>query len=132
MQYIGKLDKEKLGKYKDKIITEDVVLTEERLIHIKEHHPELKNKEIKYLKCILNSPDYVFRDRKNENTVLLVKEIVENRKTYRMVLKLSTNMESSYKHIQNSIISFWKIGKKKLHQYIRNEEIFYEKLDKNE
>ncbi len=27
VQYIGKLDKNKLGKYKDKIITDEVVLT---------------------------------------------------------------------------------------------------------
>ena len=39
MQYIGKLDKEKLGKYKDKIITGEIILTEERIKHIKEHHP---------------------------------------------------------------------------------------------
>ena len=29
LEYIGKLDKDKLGKYKDKIITTDVVLTDE-------------------------------------------------------------------------------------------------------
>ena len=39
MQYIGIIDKEKLGKYKNKIITNEVVLTEERLKHIKERHP---------------------------------------------------------------------------------------------
>ena len=39
MQYIGKLNKEKLGEYKNKIITDEVVLTEERIKHIKERHP---------------------------------------------------------------------------------------------
>lgn len=39
MQYIGNLDKEKLGKYKDKIITDRVILTGERIKHIKERHP---------------------------------------------------------------------------------------------
>lgn len=39
MQYIGKLDKRKIGEYKGKIITEDVILTEERIKHIKERHP---------------------------------------------------------------------------------------------
>lgn len=39
MQYIGKIDKNKLGEYKDKIVTEDVILTDERIKHIKEHHP---------------------------------------------------------------------------------------------
>lgn len=32
LQYIGRLDKEKLGKYKDKIVTEDVILTDERKV----------------------------------------------------------------------------------------------------
>ena len=31
MQYIGKLDVEKLGKYKEKVVTDDVILTEERI-----------------------------------------------------------------------------------------------------
>lgn len=31
MQYITNLDKEKLGIYKDKLITEEVILTDERL-----------------------------------------------------------------------------------------------------
>lgn len=39
MQYIGKLDKNKIGEYSKKIITDEVVLTEERIKHIKERHP---------------------------------------------------------------------------------------------
>ena len=39
MQYIGKLDKEKLGEYANKITTEDVIITAERIKHIKERHP---------------------------------------------------------------------------------------------
>ena len=38
MQYIGQLDKNKLGKYKDKIKTLDVIITNERIEHIKRHH----------------------------------------------------------------------------------------------
>ena len=39
VQYIGKLNREKLGEYKNKITTDEVVLTEERIKHIKERHP---------------------------------------------------------------------------------------------
>ncbi len=39
MQYIGKLDKSKLGEYANKIVTDEVILTDERIEHIKEHHP---------------------------------------------------------------------------------------------
>lgn len=37
--YIGKIDINKLGKYREKVITEEVILTEERIRHIKERHP---------------------------------------------------------------------------------------------
>ncbi len=39
VQYIGKIDKDKIGEYANKIITDDVVLTDERIKHIKERHP---------------------------------------------------------------------------------------------
>ena len=39
MQYIGRLNKKVLGKYKNKIITDEVILTDERIKHIKERHP---------------------------------------------------------------------------------------------
>ena len=41
MQYITKLDRKKLGEYENKLITEDVILTDERLYeHILLFHEE--------------------------------------------------------------------------------------------
>jgi len=37
--YIGKLDKNKLGKYKNKITTNTVVITNEQIEHIQKRHP---------------------------------------------------------------------------------------------
>lgn len=128
MQYIGKLNKNIIGEYKNKIITDDVFISEERIYHIKEHHPELSNKELKYMKSVINDPDYIFNDRKNKDTILYVKNIMENFKNYRMVVKLNTNKEEKSK--ANTIISLWNIGNKKLGQFIRNEQIIFQKLDK--
>lgn len=130
MQYIGKLDKEKLGKYKYIIITDEVIISEERITHIKEHHPELINNEIIYIKDVLGDPDYIFEDRKNIDTILMIKNIDKTYKDYRLVVKLNTN--KNLKEKSNTIISFWKINKKKLGQFIRNEKIIFEKLDKSE
>lgn len=66
MQYIGNLDRNKLGKYKSKIITEKVIITSERIEHIKEHHPEIIKNEIIYIKEVLENPDYILEDRKND------------------------------------------------------------------
>ena len=128
LKYIGKIDKNKLSKYASKIIIEDVIITDERLAHIKEHHPELEDKEIKSAEEVLKSPDYIFEDRKNKDTLLMVKRLKLNKKNYRMVVKLNTSIDIEDKF--NSVISFWHISEKKLGQYIRNEKIIYENLDK--
>lgn len=38
MYYIGKIDLNKIGKYKYKVVTDEVVLTEERKMHILSNH----------------------------------------------------------------------------------------------
>jgi len=130
LQYIGKLDISKLGEYKEKLITDEVVITEERIEHIKLRHPELTDKELIYLKEILKAPDYIFKDKKNIDTFLMVKNIIKDNKKYIMVVRLVTNNNLQGK--SNTIISLWKISNKKLGQYIRNEEIIFKIVDKSE
>lgn len=125
---IGKINKNIIGEYGDKIITDNVIITDERIEHIKEHHPDLKDKEMQFIKEVLNDPDIIFEDRKNKDTILMVKNIMDNSKNYKMVLKLNTNI--ALKDKSNSVISFWNISNKKLRQYERNEKIIYKKLDK--
>ena len=123
MHYIGKIDRNKIGEYGKKITTDDVIITDERIEHIAEHHPDLELNDLKYIKMVLDEPEYIFKDRKNQSTILMVKNIYENKKIYRMVIKLNT--VSGKNNINNSIISFWSISNKKLNQYLRNEEILY-------
>ena len=127
LNFVGKLNITMLGKYSTKIITEKVIITDERLEHIKEHHPELEYKEIKSIKSVIENPDFIFEDRKNIDTILLVKKINMFNKHSRIVVKLNTRTDIQDKF--NSVISFWQISEKKLGQYLRNEKIIYKKLD---
>lgn len=77
MHYIGKIDRNKIGEYGKKITTDDVIITDERIEHIAEHHPDLELNDLKYIKMVLNEPEYIFKDRKNQSTILLVKNIYE-------------------------------------------------------
>lgn len=125
MQYIGKIDKEKLGKYKNKIITNKVILTNERIEHIKQHHPGDYEEYGLYLTDILTNPDYIINDNKNIDTVLYLKTILQRKKNIQVILKLNTNRENINK--QNSILTLWKIKEKSYKQLIRNREIIYKK-----
>lgn len=130
LQYIGKLDKEKLGKYRDRIVTDKVILTDERIEHIKEHHPGDYEKYGKYIPEIVEKPECVINDSKNLDTVLFLKTIKENGKNIQVVVKLNTN--EIQKDKQNSVLTLWKIKDKTYRQMLRNKEILWKKLDKNE
>lgn len=130
MQYIGKIDRNKLGKYRDIVVTEDVILTEERIKHIQEHHPGDYENYGFYIPEILSSPDYIINDSKNSNTVLYLKTIEGNHKNIQIVVKLNTNQKAINK--QNSILTFWKVKTSTYNQMVRNKEIIFAKLDKNE
>ena len=58
-------------------ITDEVIITEEQMIHIRERHPEAYIDTIHYVREILDDPDYIFKD-KRPNTGLVVKKIFNN------------------------------------------------------
>lgn len=130
MQYIGKINVEKLGKYGKKVVTEEVVLTNERIKHIKEHHPGDYEKYSKYISKIIENPDYIIKDNKNIDTILYMKKIKEIDKNIQIVVRMNSNKKEKYK--KNSILTLWKIKEKTYRQLIRNKEILWSKLDKDE
>ena len=130
MQYIGELDKEKLGKYNDKLITNEVILTEERIKHIKEHHPGDYEKYGIYISEIIKEPDYILEDNKNIDTILYMKNIINNKTNIQIVIRLNTNKTDINK--KNSILTLWKIKNSTYNQLLRNRKVIWKKLDKEE
>ena len=130
MQYIGELDKQKLGTYSKKIITTDVILTEERIKHIKEHHPGDYEKYGMYIQEVIEEPDYILEDNKNIDTVLYLKNIKNNNKNIQIVVKLNT--KQTERNRKNSILTLWKIKNSTYNQLVRNRKVIWKKLDKDE
>ena len=129
VQYIGKIDKEKYRLITKDITTDEVILTGKQVEHIKERHPNDYEQYFKYIKEIVENPDYIIRDTK-PNTGFLLKEFTEDDKRFQLILRLHTSEDN--KEYKNSIITFLKVGEKKYMQYLRNKEIVWKKLDKNE
>ena len=105
-------------------ITDEVIITEEQMIHIRERHPEAYIDTIHYVKEILDDPDYIFKD-KRPNTGLVVKKIFNNEENSLPVLKIITSDDN--KDYKNSVITSWKITEKRLNNYLHNQEIIYKK-----
>ena len=129
MQYIGKIDRRKFIEISKDISVEDVILTERQIEHIKERHPNDYELYFKYIKEIVENPDYIIRDTK-PNTGFLLKEFGKEDEKFQLVLRLHTNEDVS--GYTNSIIPFLKIKSKKYNQYLSNKEIVWRRVDKNE
>lgn len=132
MQIIAHIDIDKLGNYKDKLITDEVVLTDERLhnhiliVHKKDYE-QLKD----YLQEIIESPDFIIEDNRHINTMIYLKNIKKLGKYGRVVIKIA--LGSDNEHSKNSIITLMRLNDRTWKQTINNRGKFiWKKLDKSE
>lgn len=132
LQYIGRLDSKKLGIYEEKIITDEVILTEERLKgHILIYHKSDYEQFKSYIKEIIENPDYIIEDNRHEDTMIYLKEIKKLNKKSRIVIKLALGKDKE--HNKNSIITLMKQNDRTWKQTIKNRgKIIWKNLDKFE
>ena len=131
---IGKIDKNKIGNYKYKIITKTVILTYERLNnHILKYHENEYNQVKKYIKDIIEKPDIILEEYKRKDTMIFLKHIKQIDKKVRIVIKLATNKEERV-YNKNSIITIMRQRDKSWEQTIKNKGkiIYLKKIDKSE
>ena len=102
--------------------SDTVIITEERIQHIKERHPDDYEKYAANIPAVLCDPDYILSSNK-PNTVVLMKSFDEGK--FRLILRIKIRSDpSGYK---NSILSFWKIGEVTWNKNIKNKNILYKK-----
>lgn len=131
MQYITKLDRNKLGKYGKMLITEEVILTDERLYeHILLFHEDEYKQLRPYIKNIIENPDYIVEDNRHMDTMIYLKQVKEIEKNGRVVIKLALGQDKE--HNKNSIITMMKLNKRTWKQTIKNRgKIIWKNKNKN-
>lgn len=77
MHPVGKIDRKIYRCITDDIVTDEVVITDERIGHIKERYPNDYERYYEYLKEVVEQPDYIVESNK-PNTALILKEIIES------------------------------------------------------
>ena len=130
---VGILDKEKIAKYNDKVITDEVILTRERLNgHILIYHQNEYEQLKHYLKEIVEDPDIILEDNANIDTLIFLKHIQKIQKKARIVIKLATNKNDKV-YNKNSIITIMRQRDKSWEQTLKNRGkiIFYRNTRQN-
>ncbi|WP_311696027.1 PBECR3 domain-containing polyvalent protein [Sneathia sanguinegens] len=79
-----------------------VQLRNERIEHIMDRHPEVVQLIKKEFKKIINNPDYIFKDKKNYDTIWVCKK---NKKKTGLMLVVKLKLEKNNSNFENSIIT---------------------------
>ncbi|MDD6134070.1 MAG: minor capsid protein [Selenomonadaceae bacterium] len=122
VHYVGKLDKSLYECVTKDIRTDDVIITDERIQHIKDHHPKDYERFMQYFPLIVAAPDYIF-EANLPNTAFLLKTFRTKNENFNIILRLATSDDPD--NYSNSIITFMKISDKKARKYIRNKKKLY-------
>lgn len=122
MYLVGKIDIEIYNCITKDITTDEVIITDKQIDHIKNRHPNDYELFNKYLEKIVEQPDYIIEANK-PFTALILKEIQIDNKKFKTVVRLATSNDTpSYK---NSIITFMKIDDREWNRVLKNKKILY-------
>ena len=105
------------------IVTDEVIITHERIEHIQMRHGGDYEEYEPYFTEILQSPDYILENRRNTAEVL--KEILHNGKKCKLILRLQTS--SDPKGFKNAIITFLHIRDSEWRRLLRSKKVLYKR-----
>lgn len=120
---IGKLNIQPLIKEFGNLHTDDIIVTDERILHIKTHHPQDYELFEHYGIETVTSPDEIIKDVKHRGTVFMVKYLPDT--NLNVVVRLSLNSDN--KSLKNSVMTFYRIRNKNLIKLRRKNKPLYKR-----
>lgn len=124
MYTVGRIDIEKYKCVTEDIQTDEVVITDVQIAHIKERHPDSYERVIESIPGVLDDPDFIIEANK-ANTAVLLKDISRREEKIKLILRLKGKDDP--KEYKNSVISCWVIGDTTWRKNVKNKKILYRK-----
>lgn len=124
VHFIGKINQDIYRCVTENIRTDEVIITDNQIQHIKERHPNDYERFSEYLSKIVEAPDYIIESPK-PNTALVLKEIIQEGDRFKTVVRLVVAGDNP--EYKNSIITFMKIDMKEWNRLLRNKKILYKR-----
>ena len=118
---LGNLDPSPLISTFGHLQTTEVVVTDERIAHIKERHPEDYLLFEQYGRESILSPDILIQDKKNVGTVFAVKKLPDT--NLNVVLRLVLDTDNP--DFKNSVMTFYRIREKNLKKLMEKNPVLY-------
>lgn len=128
VRFIGRINKEIYSCITADIITDEVIITDVQIQHIKDRHPHDYERFNGFFAQIIEAPDYILQANKEHSALILKEIIAENGELFKTVLRLATSNDNH--EYKNSIITFMKIDDKEWKRLLRNKIILYTRIKK--
>ena len=124
VNFICKIDRSLYCVVERDLVTDEVIITEQQILHIEEGHPGDYDRLAAYVPDILQQLDYILRGNR-PHTALVLKQISTPKMTAEIVLRLKVSDDPQ--EYKNSIITMWSISPKRFRRLLRQSEILYKK-----
>ncbi len=122
---VGHIDIEKYRCIARDITTDEVIITSERVQHIKDRRGDgFLEKYERYFSDVVSEPDYIFADER-PNTAIACKTIGEGKESLNLVLRIV--VKSDNPEYKNSILTAIRENEKRFAQRLRNNVPVYVK-----
>ena len=118
---LGEIESSLLQGYFGELRTKEVVVTEERMEHIRERHPEDVELFVLYGKEVVLKPDILLVDEKHIGTVFAIKRLPET--NLNVVIRLV--METDRPDRKNSVMTFYRIRERNLKKLMEKNRLLY-------
>ena len=127
VHHVCNLDKDIYKVVAKDISTDEVIITDERVSHIKNRHPNDYEKYKDYMIQAIQNPNYII-EANRPNTAVILKKIEYDGKEFKVVMKIKTSTDP--KNYKNSVITFMKIDSKEWSRLVKNKKVLYKSGDK--
>ena len=124
IHFIGRLNRDIFKVVTEDIQTDEVIITEERIAHIKKNHPGDYEKFKDFIGDSLQNPEYIFQSDM-PNTALIMNSVLYNGESYAVVLRIKVSDDP--KEFKNSIITLMSLSERKRKKYIKNKKTLYKR-----
>lgn len=124
VNFVCKIDRSLYHVIEQDLVTDEVIITEQQILHIEEGHPGDYNRLAAHIPDVLQQPDYILRGNR-PHTALVLKQISTPEMTAEVILRLKVSGDPE--EYKNSIITMWNISQKRFRRLLRQSEILYKK-----
>ena len=122
----GRIDRSRFAVIEPEITTDEVVITDERLNHIRQRHPGDYEAYGDHIPVVLNNPDAILRDSRRA-TAVMIKSVAANDSKIGLRLTLRLHTPQDHAGYKNSILSFQHVRSSEFRRLIAKETVIYKR-----